>query len=457
MKSGFRTPNSKDSDPRRQMDNKRVVISGMGAVTPFGKGIESLWRGLSAGESASSLISSFDTSTIPTHFAAQVPFTDTELEQYIINQKSTKTMSRAARFAVIAADEAVADSGLDTGADDPYRIGTSIGSGGLGFFDIAHSDKLLDIFLASVRIEDDRVTIDPAEVRRNTLEMVHPLTPLKALPNILTAHVAINHNARGVCQTITTACTSAAQAIGEAYRLIRFGAADVMITGGSDSMINPNGLVAFAALGVISRNNAEYRTASRPFDRRRDGFMIGEGAAIFVLESLDHCLARGGTPKAELLGYAGTCDAFRLTDPPPDGRGCLRAMQLALEDAAVRPDEIDYINAHGTGTKMNDVTETVAIKSLYGSRGSVAPVSSTKSMLGHMVAAAGAVELAACVLAMREQIIPPTINYEEADPECDLDYVPGKAREARIKTVLSNSFGFGGQNATLVLRNHTVR
>ncbi len=434
------------------MPDNRVVISGMGAVTPFGNGIEALWQGLSNGQSAASLITSFDASTLPTHFAAQVPFSDADLEQYITNLKATKTMSRAARFAAIAADEAVSQAGLDSAELDPYRVGTSIGSGGLGFFDVDYSNKLTDIFLASVKLHDGKASIDPAELRRNTLDMVHPLTPLKALPNILTAHIAINHNARSVCQTITTACTSAAQAIGEAYRLIKYGAADVMITGGSDSMVNPNGLVAFSALGVISKNNAEYQTASRPFDRRRDGFMIGEGAALFVLERLDHCLARGGRPLAELAGYATTCDAFRMTDPPPDGRGCIRAMQQSLDDAGLRPDEIDYINAHGTGTKMNDATETAAIKAVYGDLGPIAPVSSTKSMLGHMVAAAGAVEMAASILAMREQLIPPTINYEEPDPDCDLDYVPGTARPAKINTVLSNSFGFGGQNASLVLR-----
>ncbi len=432
------------------METRRVVISGAGAVTPFGIGLAAFRDGLFAGRSASTLIGSFDVSTLPTRFAAQVPFSVPELEGFVRNQKATKTMSRAALFAAIAADEAVAEAGLAAGTIDPWRVGTSIGTGGLGFFDVAYSEKLQDIFLRSVRVDSGTPVIDGAEVRRNTLEMVHPLTPLKALPNILTAHIAINHDARGVCQTVTTACTSGAQAIGEAMRLIRCGAADVMITGGSDSMVNPNGLVAFSALGVISRNNEEYLTASRPFDRRRDGFMVGEGAAIFVIEGLDHCMARGGVPLAELRGYASTCDAFRLTDPAPDGRGCIHAMQLALEDAKVLPAEIDYVNAHGTGTKLNDSTETLAIRSVCGER-QPPPVSSTKSMIGHLVAAAGAVETAACLLAIREQLLPPTINYEEPDPDCDLDCVPNTAREARVATVLSNSFGFGGQNATLVL------
>jgi len=439
-----------------QLEAKRVVVSGVGAVTPFGVGINSLREGLSEGRSTASLINRFDASRLPTRFAAQVPYSESELESFITNQKSTKTMSRAAKFAVIAADEAVLSSGLDTSTMDPYRIGTSIGSGGLGFFDVEYSSKLLDIFLESVRQNENGVYFDPAEVQRNTLEMVHPLTPLKALPNILTAHIAINHNARGICQTISTACTSSAQAIGEAYRQIKSGIADVMITGGSDSMVNPNGLVAFSALGVISKNNEEYRSASRPFDRRRDGFMIGEGAALFVVEDLDHCLRRGGVPLAEITGYSSTCDAFRLTDPPPEGWACTRAMIQALEEAHIRPEQIDYINAHGTGTRMNDKTETLAIKSVYGGNRPTAAVSSAKSMFGHMVAAAGAVELAACIVAIQHSFIPPTINYREADPDCDLDYVPNSAREASVDTVLSNSFGFGGQNATLVIQKPSV-
>jgi 3-oxoacyl-[acyl-carrier-protein] synthase II len=311
---------------------------------------------------------------------------------------------------------------------------------------------MLDIFLASVEERDGRLGMNPATIRRNTLDRIHPLTPLKALPNILTAHLAINHNARGNCQTITTACTSSAQAVGEAFRQIRAGIADVMLSGGSDSMVNPNGIVAFTSLGVLSTNNADYRTASRPFDRRRDGFMIGEGSAIFVLEELEHCLARGGLPVAELAGYASTCDAFRITDEPPEAWGSIEAMRRALRDAGLPPSAVHYINTHGTGTQMNDRTETFAIRSVFGPRGEAPPISSTKSMIGHLVAAAGAVECLACTLALRHQRIPPTINYVEPDPTCDLDCVPNTARDAALDVVMSNSFGFGGQNASLVLR-----
>jgi len=284
------------------------------------------------------------------------------------------------------------------------------------------------------------------------LAELHPLMPLKALPNIPTAHVAINHNARGNCQTISTACTSSTQAIGEAYRHIKFGIADAMICGGSDSMVNPNGLVAFSALGVLSKNNDEFATASRPFDKSRDGFMLGEGGAVFIIEELESCLQRGGKPLAEITGYASTCDAYRLTDEPPTAWSAIKAVENSLKDAEISPGEIDYINAHGTATRINDKTETYAIKEVFKNNAYKIPVSSTKSMTGHLVAAAGAIEFAACLEALQFQEIPPTINFKNPDPECDLDYVPNVSRGAVLKTVMSNSFGFGGQNACLVVR-----
>jgi 3-oxoacyl-[acyl-carrier-protein] synthase II len=328
-----------------------------------------------------------------------------------------------------------------------------MGAGGLGAWDLDHGMEIATITVNSLGPFVGKELPYP-RMWKAILDEVHPLSPLKALSNIPTAHLAIRFNARGVCQTITTACTSSAQAIGEAFRQIRWGLADVIVAGGSDSMINPNGLVAFSMLGVMSRNNREWQTAARPFDKRRDGFMLGEGAAVFVLEELEHCLARGCQPIAELIGYANTCDAFRLTDEPPEAWGSIAAMQQALEDGGIEPLEVDYINAHGTGTVMNDKTETHAIRSVFGERAGKLPISSTKSMIGHLVAAAGAVELAACVLAMLHQKIPPTINYLEPDPECDLDYVPNAARDAHINFVLSNSFGFGGQNACLLLRRY---
>jgi 3-oxoacyl-[acyl-carrier-protein] synthase II len=367
------------------------------------------------------------------------------------NQKSLKTMSRAAKFAVIAADEAVKNSGLDESEMDPYRLGVSIGTGGLGFWDVEHSNRMFELIVESLDAGNG-LKLDSSKVWQNTLEKTNPLTPLKALPNMLAAHIAINTNARGNCQTIATACTSSAQAIGEAYRQIKAGVADVMLAGGADSMIHPYGIVGFSALGVMSKNNSEFRTAARPFDRRRDGFMLGEGAAILVLEELQRCKQRGGAAYGEVIGYASSCDAFRLTDEPPEAWGCVAAMKMALADARLNPGSVDYVNAHGTGTVMNDKTETFAIKSVFQEKARSLPVSSTKSMIGHLVAAAGAVEFAACVLAMIDQTLPPTINYESPDEACDLDYVPNQARKARLNVVLSNSFGFGGQNACLILR-----
>lgn len=436
------------------MAERRVVVTGIGAVTPFGVGAAKFWENLVQGNSAASLITSFDVSELPTKFAAPVPLSDQDLDPLIENQKSLKTMCRSAKFAVIAAREAVQNASLDTSQINPYRFGTSLGTSGVGLWDLEDSSETIELVLRSIEAAKGS-KLEYINFWRNTLEQVYPLKPLKSLPNVTTAHIAINHNARGNCQTISTACTSSAQAIGEAYRQIKFGIADVMIAGGSDSMVNPNGLVAFSTLGVLSRNNQEYRTAARPFDKRRDGFMLGEGAAILVLEELEHCRSRGGEPYGEIIGYASTCDAYRLTDEPPDGWGMVEAMKTALADAGLNPGGIDYINAHGTATLLNDRTETHAIKTVFKDKARSIPVSSTKSMVGHLAAAAGAVEFAACVLAMEDQVIPPTINYQVPDSTCDLDYVPNNAREARLHAVLSNSFGFGGQNACLIIKRMT--
>lgn len=435
------------------MSERRVVVTGMGVVSPFGIGAGKFAENIFAGNSAAALITAFDVSSLPTQFAAPLPLADRDLDARIENQKSLKTLCRAGKFAVIAAKEAVDNAGLEMSRLNPFRFGTSLGAGGLGLEDLEHFNQRLQIATNSIA-SNNAAKLDPARFMRNIREQVHPLTPLKALSNIPTAHIAINHNARGNCQTITTACTSSAQAIGEAYRQIKFGLADAMIAGGSDSMINPNGMIVFSMVGVMSKNNREYRTAARPFDRRRDGFMLGEGAAIFILEELEHCQQRGGEPYGEIIGYASTCDAFRLTDEPPEAWGSIEAMKLALAEAQCNPDRIDYINTHGTGTMMNDKTETFAIKKVFKEQAYTIPLSSTKSMIGHLVAAAGAVEFAACVLAMKHQRIPPTINYQEPDPECDLDYVPNHSREARLEVSLSNSFGFGGQNACLVLKKY---
>jgi 3-oxoacyl-[acyl-carrier-protein] synthase II len=433
------------------MAERRVVVTGTGVVSPFGVGARLYWESISAGRTASRLISTFDVSGMPTRFAASLPMSNEDLEQFIENKKSLKTLSRAGMFAVIAAQEAATEAGLDPHRLNPYRVGTSIGAGGVGLWDVDSSVQLLDIAAESFGTSAAGAR-DYGKAWRNTFEKVHPLQPLKGLSNIPTAHIAINHNARGNCQTITTACTSSAQAIGEAYRQIKYDIADVMIAGGSDSLINPNGLLCFSLLGVMSKNNDEYATAARPFDARRDGFMVGEGSAVFILEELEHCRRRKAEPYAELIGYASTSDAYRLTDEPPEAWGSIEAMRSALASARVNASEVDYINAHGTGTRMNDSAETFAIRTVFGEHATGLAVSSTKSMIGHLVAAAGAVEFAACLMAMKHRVIPPTINYEVSDPACDLDYVPNTARDAAVNVILSNSFGFGGQNACLVMK-----
>jgi 3-oxoacyl-[acyl-carrier-protein] synthase II len=423
----------------------------MGTVTPYGVGVDTYWQNIIRGTTAARPIAGFDVTRLPTRFGAQVPLVEAELDRLLENPKSAKTMSRASKFAVIAASDAVRDAGIDTARLDPFRMGTSLGVGGVGLWDLDYTNKLFDVVGRSVR--DAGESPDHGVVWKDFLDGIHPLTPLRGLPNMAAAHIAINHNARGHCQTTCTACTASAQAIGEAYRKIESGVADIMIAGGSDSMINPHGIVAFSMLGVMTQNNDEYQTASRPFDKRRDGFMLGEGAAIFILEELEHSRSRGARSHGELIGYANTSDAFRLTDEPPEAWGTIEAMRLALTDAGLEAGDIDYINAHGTATPMNDRTETRAIRHVFETHADAIPVSSTKSMIGHLVAAAGAVEFAASVEALKHQVIPPTINYECPDSECDLDYVPNTAREQRIKVVLSNSFGFGGQNACLIVRS----
>ncbi len=427
---------------------KRAVITGAGFVSPFGAGKDIYRNNIFSGVSASRLITSFDASSFPTRFAADVPLYGSGLDELIENQKSLKTMSRAAKFAVIAADEAFIQSGLTADNINPYRFGTSVGSGGLGLNDTDYMEELVKL-LTGLKAGNEN---EYSGLWYRTSKSIHPLTPLKALPNIPTAQIAIKYNSRGDCLTVTTACTSSAQAIGEAYRKIKFGLLDAVVCGGSDSMITPFGLSAFSILGVISKNNEEYKTACRPFDKTRDGFMIGEGAAMYILEELEHCKKRGGNPLAEIAGYSSTNDAYRLTDEPPDAAGSVNAMKAALDDAGINPEEIDYINAHGTGTRMNDKTETFAIKSVFGKQAYGIPVSSTKSMTGHLVASAGAMELGACLFAVLNDIIPPTINYNARDVDCDLDYVPNFAREEKVRTVLSNSFGFGGQNACLIIK-----
>jgi len=433
-----------------RMAERRVAVTGMGVVSPFGLGKQIFWDHLSRGKTAARMIQDFDTSYLPVKFGAPVPLSTQELEEHIENKRATKTMNRAARFAMIAAAEAAREARLDECDIDPYRKGTWFGLGGLGLLDIEYTQKFFEI--ADISIDENTGRVDRARVWKHTLERVHPLTPLKTLPNTVTAHIAITYGARGHCQTSATACVSGTQAIGEAFRLVRHGACDMVIAGASDSMVNPDAFIAFSQLGVVSTNNGDYATAARPFDRTRDGFMIGEGAAVFVLEDMDMAVSRGANILGEIAGHGSTNDAYRITDEPAEAWGSIAAMEATLTDGQVAPEAVDYVNVHGTGTRMNDSTETRAIKKVFGAHASRLLLSSTKSMIGHLVAAAGAVEFAACLLTLRHKLIPPTINYNEFDPECDLDCVPNESRAADVNTILSNSFGFGGQNACLLLR-----
>lgn len=429
----------------------RVVITGIGVVSPYGIGSDLFWDNLHRGISAAKKITSFDASRMTTQFWANAPQTDEELNQLLPNRKSAKLLTRSAKMSLIAAEEAMKKAGLTAADINPQRFGVSVGASGIGLTD---PDVAAISFDHSGWLKThDLPKDDEGKYWETMLNQTHPLLAIKAIPNAIAAHISIIHQARGHCQTITTACTSSSQAIGEAFHKIKFGLQDIMIAGGSDSVTNPSSMLSFSLLGVLSKNNVEYETASRPFDKDRDGFLLSEGAAFVILESYAHCLKRGGVPLAEVVGFGCTSDAFRVTDEPEDAHGSIEAMKQALTEGGLQPTDISYINAHGTSTRMNDQIETFAIKQVFGDFACKIPVSSNKSMIGHLVAGAGAIELAASVLTLQHQIIPPTINLKNPDKGCDLDYVPNEARATTIKTILSNSFGFGGQNSCLVIQS----
>lgn len=432
------------------MKTDKVVITGIGIVSPYGVGRDLFWDQLHQGVSASKWIDSFDASGMPTRFWANVPESDEALTEHLAQKKTAKILTRCGKMSLIAAAEAVEQSGLDFAALPHERVGISVGASGIGLSDPDMSAISFDKsgwLKASALPEDDE-----GKFWETMVNQTHPLLAVKAIPNSISAHLSIIYQAMGNCQTLTTACTSSSQAIGEAYHKIKFGLADVMIAGGSDSVTNPSSMLSFSLLGVLSKNNDEFESASRPFDRNRDGFLLSEGATFLILESYDHCLKRGGTPLAELSGFGCTSDAFRVTDEPDDARGSIAAMRLALAESGLKPSDISYINAHGTSTRMNDKIESFAIKEVFGADAYKIPISSNKSMIGHLVAGAGAIELAASVLTLQNNLIPPTINLKNPDPDCDLDYVPTEARAANLNSILSNSFGFGGQNSCLVIR-----
>ncbi len=423
------------------MDKHRVVITGMGTVNPLAHDVESTWKALLAGESGIRPNELFDASTFPTTFAAQVR--DYDLADHVADPEKHATAGRHCRFALGAATEAWKQAALDECPTlDRDSVGVYLGSGE-GSLDFDNFTSLM------IDAWEDR-GVDTKQWARLAFERMDLWREVEQEANMVVAHLAAEFGVRGPAFNVLTACAASTQAIGEAAMLVRHGDVPVCITGGAHSMIHPYGLSGFNRLTALSTRNDEWQSASRPFDMTRDGFVLGEGASVLILETLEHAQARGATILAEIVGYGASADAFRITDQDPEGAGAAASMQAALDDADLAPEQIDYISAHGTGTNQNDKVETLAIKRVFGDR-SETPVSSVKSMLGHLIAAAGATELITCILAMRDDVLPPTTNLHHPDPECDLDYIPNEPRRAEVKTVMSNSMGFGGQNNTLIL------
>lgn len=410
------------------MEKKRVVVTGVGFVTPLGHTEETLWNNIVQGRSGVGEVTAFDASQYATRIAAEVK--DFDPSNYI-DRKDMRHMDRYVQFAVAAAQDAVEQSGLNMADEDPDRVGVYIGSGIGGMKTIEEQHRVL-------------LERGPRRVSPHFITMI--------ISNIAAGQVSIRFGARGPNIAPVTACATSAHAIGEAMRLIQYDEADVMIAGGAEATITPLAMAAFIAAKAMSTRNEEPERACRPFDKERDGFVMGEGAGILVLESLEHAQKRGATILAELVGYGLTGDAYHVTAPHPEGLGAKRAMERALKQAGLSPEAIGYINAHGTSTPIGDIAETMAIKQVFGDHAYKLAVSSTKSMTGHLLGGAGAVETIITLLALRHQVLPPTINYENPDPECDLDYVPNQAREAQFDYALTNSFGFGGHNATIILK-----
>lgn len=413
------------------MTRRRVVITGVGMVTPLGTGTEKSWKGIIEGRSGVRRITHFDPAEIPCQIAAEVP--DFEADSFI-EPKEQKKMDRFIHLGLAAAVMAMEDSGLKITADNSERVGVIVGSGMGGLSAIEHYTKVIN--------ERGHRKISPFFI---------PMTIINLAPG----QISIRFGAKGPNSAIATACASGTHSIGEAFRLVQSGIADAMIAGGAEATITPLGIGGFAAMKALSRRNHEPEKASRPFDKERDGFVMGEGAGILILEELENAIKRGARIYAEINGYGMTSDAYHISSPAPDGDGAARCMSSALKDASINPDEVNYINAHGTSTKYGDELETVAIKNVFGQHAYELCVSSTKSMTGHLLGASGGVEGAICALSIFNGIVPPTINLEEPDPECDLDYVPNSSRPLDINVAISNSFGFGGTNACIVLKKYS--
>jgi len=410
------------------MNHRRVVITGMGVVTPVGCDLEVFWQNLLNGRSGIGPVTRFDTSRFDTKIGGEVK--DFKPEEFM-PAKETRRTDRFTQYAVGAAIKAVADAKLDLAKEDPSRVGVLVGSGIGGMETI---------------VEQCHVLFEKGPQR------VSPFMIPMLIINMASGYISMLLGVKGPNLSVVTACATATHALGEAARIIEHGDAEVMIAGGSEAAVTELGYAGFCSMRAMSTRNDEPQRASRPFDKNRDGFVMGEGAGICILESVEHALSRGARIYAEVAGYGITGDAYHMSAPAPDGEGAARAMAAALRDANLRPDQVDYINAHGTATPVGDKCETAAIKTVFGEHARKLAISSTKSMTGHLLGAAGSVETAVCALAIRDQIVPPTINYEEPDPDCDLDYVPNKAREMNVNVCLNNSLGFGGHNAAIIIK-----
>jgi 3-oxoacyl-[acyl-carrier-protein] synthase II len=411
------------------MSERRVVISGMSALTPLGADLDGIWDALCQGKSGIREISLFDPTPFKVKIGGEVPDFD---PSPILDHREQRRVDRFAQFAIVAAHRAVEDAGLEFSAIDPQRAGVILGSGVGGLKELEDSTRQL--------------IKDPARLSP------HMITRL--MVNAASGHVSIRYGLQGPISAVATACASSANAIGDAYRAIQQDEADVMITGGAEAALTQLGLGGFVAMRALSVRNDDPAGASRPFEKDRDGFVLSEGAGVLILEEYEHARQRGARIYAEILGYGTTSDGIHIAAPDPNGRGAARAMRRALHDARLDAQEVDYINAHGTSTELGDRAETVAIKTVFGSRAAELAISSTKSELGHMLGASGAVELIVSTLAIHRGVVPPTINLDEPDPECDLDYVPNVAREKPVRVAMSNSFGFGGHNAAVVIGAH---
>lgn len=409
------------------MSRRRVVVTGLGTVNPLASEVPGYWKRLCAGQSGIAPIAQFDTSAFKVHFGGEVKNFDAK---NVLDAKTSRHLDRFAQFAMVAAIEAVKDSGLDFSKEDPFRSGVIIGSGigGLNEFEDQHGTYLAK---------------GPGRIG--------PFVIPKMIANAAAGNVSIHFGLSGPNTAVSTACASAAHAIGDALRAIQWDYADVMVTGGSEAAITPMGLGGFIAARALSSRNDDPAAASRPFDKDRDGFVLSEGAGLLVLEELEHAKKRGAPIYAEVLGVGSTADAHHITQPHPCGAGASQAMTLALRDAQTNPNDVQYVNAHGTSTELGDVAETQAIKQVFGDHAKRLAISSTKSMIGHLLGASGGVELIATVLAIKHSLVHPTINLHTPDPACDLDYVPNRTREMRVRRAISNSFGFGGHNCCIVV------